>query len=100
MDDTAWDDYGVGNYEKCADCMVHSGFEATAVTDSFRRPLEALRVMTGGVRTQGPMAPEVSFENQRPAKYMFSRHVEQKLEDIAREDSETAAARRHLPAAE
>ena len=31
MDDTDWDAYGVGNYEKCADCMVHCGFEATAV---------------------------------------------------------------------
>ena len=31
MDDTDWDAYGTGNYEKCADCMVHSGFEATAV---------------------------------------------------------------------
>ncbi len=25
MDDTEWDDYGVGNYEKCANCMVHCG---------------------------------------------------------------------------
>ena len=24
MDETDWDRYGVGNYEKCADCMVHS----------------------------------------------------------------------------
>ena len=31
MEDTNWDNYGVGNYEKCADCMVHSGFEASAV---------------------------------------------------------------------
>ncbi len=31
MEETDWDAYGVGNYEKCADCMVHSGFEATAV---------------------------------------------------------------------
>ena len=31
MEDTDWDAYGTGNYEKCADCMVHSGFEATAV---------------------------------------------------------------------
>ncbi len=30
MDETDWDKYGTGNYEKCADCMVHSGFEATA----------------------------------------------------------------------
>ena len=31
MEDTDWDSYGTGNYEKCADCMVHCGFEATAV---------------------------------------------------------------------
>ena len=100
MDETDWDAYGVGNYEKCADCMVHSGFEATAVTDSFRRPLEALRVMAGGVKTDGPMAPDVSLENQRPAQYVFSRHVEQKLSDIAREEEEARAGRQHLPAAE
>ena len=38
METTDWDKYGVGNYEKCADCMVHSGFEATAVMDSVKRP--------------------------------------------------------------
>ena len=31
METTDWDRYGTGNYEKCADCMVHSGYEATAV---------------------------------------------------------------------
>ncbi|MGZ2903007.1 DUF3463 domain-containing protein, partial [Pseudomonas aeruginosa] len=25
---TEWDRYGTGNYEKCAECMVHSGYEA------------------------------------------------------------------------
>jgi hopanoid biosynthesis associated radical SAM protein HpnH len=36
MDDTRWDDYGKrsGN-AKCRDCMVHCGFEATAVHDTF-----------------------------------------------------------------
>ena len=29
MEETDWDAYGTGNYEKCADCMVHSGYEAT-----------------------------------------------------------------------
>ena len=33
MEETDWDAYGTGNYEKCADCMVHSGYEATAVMD-------------------------------------------------------------------
>jgi hypothetical protein len=36
-----------------------------------------------GIRTEGEMAPEVSFANQRPAQYVFSRHVEQAMENIA-----------------
>src|SRR5581483_5479472 len=40
MDSTDWDSYGVGNYEKCANCMVHSGFEASAVLDTARHPLK------------------------------------------------------------
>ncbi len=38
MEETDWDSYGTGNYEKCADCMVHCGFEATAVEDAFKHP--------------------------------------------------------------
>ncbi|MGB8130404.1 MAG: adenosyl-hopene transferase HpnH [Candidatus Angelobacter sp.] len=36
MDSTAWEEYGTesGN-PKCANCMVHSGYEATAVNDTF-----------------------------------------------------------------
>ena len=40
MEDTDWDRYGTGNYEKCADCMVHCGYEATAVTETIRKPVE------------------------------------------------------------
>ncbi len=40
MDTTEWDKYGTGNYEKCADCMVHSGYESTAVMDAVKRPLQ------------------------------------------------------------
>ena len=82
MDETDWDLYGTGNYEKCADCMVHSGFEATAVQDAVRRPLKAFSVNRRGVNTDGPMAPEISLAHQRPAQYVFSRHVEQKLSEI------------------
>ncbi len=71
MDETEWDLYGTGNYEKCADCMVHCGYEATAVNDTLRHPLKALRVAVRGVRTEGPMAPEISLEGQRPAEYVF-----------------------------
>jgi hopanoid biosynthesis associated radical SAM protein HpnH len=36
MESTAWEEYGTesGN-PKCANCMVHSGYEATAVNDTF-----------------------------------------------------------------
>ena len=54
MDDTDWDAYGTGNYEKCADCMVHSGFEATAVRDTVTKPWKAARVALMGVKTDGP----------------------------------------------
>ena len=82
METTDWDSYGVGNYEKCADCMVHSGFEATAVQDAVRHPWKALRTLLNGVRTEGPMAPEISVSGQRPAQYVFTNHVEKKLEEI------------------
>jgi len=76
MEDTDWDAYGTGNYEKCADCMVHSGYEATAVMDSVRNPLKLAQVALRGIRTEGDMAAEIPLDRQRPAKYVFSRHVE------------------------
>jgi len=82
MESTDWEAYGVGNYEKCADCMVHSGFEATAVMDTIAHPLKALRVSLGGIKTTGAFAPDIPLDKQRPAQYVFSRHVEIKLEDI------------------
>ncbi len=35
MSDTEWDRYGTGRHEECADCMVHCGYEASAVADTF-----------------------------------------------------------------
>ncbi len=35
LNDTEWDHYGTGRNEKCADCMVHCGYEASAVQDTF-----------------------------------------------------------------
>ena len=79
MEGTDWDQYGVGNYEKCQDCMVHSGFEATAVKDTVRHPLKAALVALRGVRTDGAMAEDISLEGQRRAKDVFSLNVEQQL---------------------
>ena len=95
MDETDWDSYGVGNYEKCANCMVHSGFEASAVVDSVKHPLKALGVTMRGVRTDGPMAKDIPLDKQRPAKFVFSRHVEHRLEAIRAQKAvseESAAA--------
>ena len=89
MEETDWDSYGTGNYEKCANCMVHSGYEATAVQDAIAHPLKALSVSLRGVRTEGPMAPEIALDRQRPAQFVFSRHVERKLKEIR--DAKTSA---------
>jgi hopanoid biosynthesis associated radical SAM protein HpnH len=35
MEDTAWEQYGTGRNDKCRDCMVHCGYEASAVEDTF-----------------------------------------------------------------
>ncbi|MEO7027009.1 MAG: adenosyl-hopene transferase HpnH [Caulobacteraceae bacterium] len=82
MDETDWDAYGVGNYEKCADCMVHSGFEASAVTDTIKHPLKALAVRLRGVRTSGAMAKDISRADERPANFVFSNHVDRMLNEI------------------
>ena len=94
METTDWDQYGVGNYEKCADCMVHSGFEATAVADAIRHPLKALRVSMSGVDTSKPMAPDIPLDRQRPAEYVFSRHVQTKLAEIEAEEKADGSLRK------
>ena len=84
MEDTAWDQYGVGNYEKCADCMVHSGFEASAVKDIAAHPLKALMVSIRGIRTEGPFAPDIPLTNQRPAQEVFSGHVDRMMTELSK----------------
>jgi hopanoid biosynthesis associated radical SAM protein HpnH len=82
MEETDWDAYGVGKYEKCADCMVHCGFEGTAVRDTVTHPWRALGVAMKGVRTTGAMAKDIPLGNERKAKYVFSDHVNRKLIEI------------------
>ncbi len=84
METTDWDAYGTGRYEKCANCMAHCGYEPTAAEASFANPLKALWIAFKGVRIEGPMAPEISLDRQRPAQYVFTRHVEQMLGKIGR----------------
>lgn len=93
MEETDWDSYGTGNYEKCANCMVHCGYEPTAVTDTVKHPLRALKVALWGVRTDGPMAPELSLENQRPAKFVFDTLVTGAVADMHAEKGESQSAK-------
>lgn len=88
MEETEWDSYGTGNYEKCANCMVHCGYEPTAVIDTVAHPLKALRVALKGPRTEGPMAPEIPLEGQRPAEFVFEQLTAQHRE------TETGAEKR------
>jgi hopanoid biosynthesis associated radical SAM protein HpnH len=85
MSETDWDAYGTGNYEKCAQCMVHSGYEATAVMDAVKHPMKALGVALKGVRSDGAFAEEIPLDKQRPAEYVFSRHVEEAVERLKHE---------------
>lgn len=87
MDETEWESYGTGNYDKCADCMVHCGYEGTAVEDAVRNPLKALWVSLRGVRTEGPMAPEIPLENARRAENHFDELVSQELNRDSENDN-------------
>jgi hypothetical protein len=62
IEETDWDRYGTGRNPKCAQCMLHSGFEPSAVNDMLAHPLKALWVSLRGPRTYGPMAPDLSVE--------------------------------------
>ena len=93
MEETDWGSYGTGHYEKCADCMVHSGYEATAVVDSVRHPLKALGVAVRGLRTKGEMAPEIPLDRQRPAEYVLSRHVAEAMARLSQGNQPVQGAR-------
>ncbi|MDA8361002.1 MAG: adenosyl-hopene transferase HpnH [Gammaproteobacteria bacterium] len=66
IETTPWDRYGTGRHPKCDNCMVHCGYEGTAVNDTFAHPLKALRVFFRGPRTDGPMVPEPPTTYRQP----------------------------------
>jgi hopanoid biosynthesis associated radical SAM protein HpnH len=86
MEETDWDAYGTGNYEKCADCMVHSGYEATAAMDATKHPLKAIAAALSGPRTEGEMVEEIPLHRQRPAQYVFSRHVQDAMDRLKHQE--------------
>lgn len=93
METTDWDTYGTGKYEKCANCMAHCGYEPTAAQAAFDNPLKAAWLAIKGVRTSGPLAPEISLKNQRPAQYIFAEQVQKKLSEIRSDEAAEKAAK-------
>ncbi len=67
MEETDWGRYGPGRHPRCTHCMLHSGFEATAVNDTLAHPLRALYVSWRGPGTEGPFAPDPA-ERLRPVE--------------------------------
>jgi hypothetical protein len=72
--------------------MVHCGFEGTAATDAIKHPLKMLPILMRGIKTDGPMAPDIDLSHQRPAEFVFSRHVEHKMSQIKAGKSDTTEA--------
>jgi len=58
IEDTDWKSYGTGRNPKCENCMVHCGYEGSAIEDAVAHPLKALKVSLRGPKTEGTMAPE------------------------------------------
>jgi len=99
METTDWDAYGTGRYEKCANCMAHCGYEATATEAIMQHPLEAMKIAWRGVKTEGPMAPEISLEHQRPAQYVFDSNVQLTLSQMRANEAREKAAKEAAKAA-
>ena len=75
--------------------MAHCGYEATAAQAMMQHPLQAAMVAWKGVRTEGPMAPEIDMSKQRPAQYVFDSNVQLTVSQMraneAREKQKKAA---------
>jgi len=74
MEATKWEQYGTesGN-PRCANCMVHSGYEASAVDDTFgslKGFLSTVRATLFGGRYADPAALEALEEKSAPASHL------------------------------
>jgi hopanoid biosynthesis associated radical SAM protein HpnH len=73
LDETPWEKYGNATNPKCAQCMAHCGYEATAVEDTLKHPVKAFLTAIRGPRTTGEMVAEptpkwVAKEQKDPKK--------------------------------
>jgi hopanoid biosynthesis associated radical SAM protein HpnH len=88
METTEWDNYGVGNYEKCSNCMAHCGYEPTAAADAVKRPLEMMKLAFKGIKTDGDFAEDIPLDGARKAVYVFDQQVNEAMAEIHSDKSE------------
>lgn len=48
MSDELWERYGVGKDPRCANCLMHCGFESASIYDAFVNPAAAAKMVVGG----------------------------------------------------
>jgi len=95
MDTTDWDSYGTGNYEKCANCMAHCGYEQTAAMDAFSNPLKMFKLGSmDKIKTEGPMAPEINLAAARPAIDVHQEIVDAQMDKIEAEKQAKATEKK------
>ncbi len=87
MEDTDWEQYGTGRHPKCADCMVHCGYEPSAIDDTFAHPFKAIKVALRGPRVDGPFAPEqpMTYAEVMPVVHEIKLVKQRPGADVARE---------------
>ena len=47
--DDLWDRFGVGKDPRCANCMMHCGFESASLFEALRKPADAYKLIKEGV---------------------------------------------------
>jgi hypothetical protein len=62
-------------------------------------PLQAAMIAWKGIKTEGPMAPEISLDAQRPAQYVFDGQVQQTLSQMRANEAREKAAKEAAKAA-
>ncbi|MGR9072088.1 MAG: adenosyl-hopene transferase HpnH [Gammaproteobacteria bacterium] len=82
MESTPWHKYGTVKNPKCASCMAHCGYEATAVEDMMKNPLKGVLASIRGPKTEGDMVPEMKPEyHPQPVGAMTLREIPVRVEN-------------------
>jgi len=78
MEETEWERYGTGRDERCADCMVHCGYEASAVEDTFgtfNGFFSTVRAVLFGIRS-APKNSQPAYRGGGLSSHRLSRDAE------------------------